>query len=184
MYIYSLFVTLDCNKSCPYCFIQKKKTTFDLSKLDKIDYNNYKFVSILGGEPGLLQQQEIEDLFNHLSYIPNDKLLVVTNGLFMDKYYDLYPNINYSYHITDLTNYKLYPYNNISNVIIVTMDNIASVHDFIQNNDVEVQLIPNRFEKNKLLISPKYNQLLRLSESKGLKKYPICTCKCSKYLFR
>ena len=165
--ILSIFVTLQCNLRCSYCFIQdKRKTKLDLSKIPKnISGYEYDTVSIVGGEPGILSYDEIGLLFDALTNVPIDKLLIVTNGLFIDKYYNYFPYLDYSYHITDFSTpkeIKLYPsYSNVSNLIVVTskeLENIITSVEYYTNT--QFQIVENKNER--LITNKRFHYLCSL----------------------
>lgn len=174
--IFSLFVTNQCNKNCNYCFIQKRNTKFCINKLKYIDYNKYDYISILGGEPGILSFNEIESLFSSLSYIPNNKILIVTNGLFLDRYYKLYDMFNYSYHITDLTNYKLYTEKNVQNLLVATKNNLKHLTKILSDNPTTLfQVVQNIFEPT-LILNKEFRQIVKRSNVifNGKTKFVSC----------
>ena len=90
----TLFLTEICNKTCPYCDIPKLKKQRDINEelfykyfpiINKSD--NFKWFTITGGEPGLVNPDIWEFLFSDLNHLTR----VNTNGVFFDKgYFDKY----------------------------------------------------------------------------------------------
>ena len=133
MKIFNLFVTKQCDRSCSYCFVQKARTTFNPYKIpSNLPWEKYQYICILGGEPGLLNEFEVKTLLDKVSYIPKDRRLIATNGLFLKKYFNKYPDLTYAYHITDLTEPPLSYKGRINFIIILTSDNIKQVIDYVK----------------------------------------------------
>jgi len=77
-----LILTEHCNKHCEYCDCRQPRPDFDLvrfktdiSEIDK--YVEYDTVTFSGGEPGLLSQYEMSELFHMFR---DKNILLFTNG--------------------------------------------------------------------------------------------------------
>ena len=165
-----IFVNKECNLHCPYCFVKKFPSKFCPEKIELPD--SFREILILGGEPGLLDKKEVEILFEKLKGI-TQPISIATNGLFIKKYYDLYPNFQYVYHITD---YKtVYDLPNITNLIVVTSTNIDTVLKLVQDNmNINFSINENLFEHliSIPIVNKKYLKLLTLPNvNKICKRY-------------
>lgn len=90
---YAIAITDKCNWTCPYCAVKnnydfKNSITPDkiFDAIKKIEYNSD--VTLMGGEPGLVQRNLIEQYIKLLK-IKKCKLYLETNGTFILKYPDL-----------------------------------------------------------------------------------------------
>ena len=87
----SLFITQVCNENCYYCDIptikNPKHINLSLYKTFCDVISNYKFdfLSLSGGEPGVLDTETLDRIFSLSPF----KLKVNTNGLFIEKKYHL-----------------------------------------------------------------------------------------------
>jgi organic radical activating enzyme len=104
----AFFVTEKCQFNCEYCDIPtiKNPKHFDpvlfLRYVDFINDHPFNFITMTGGEPGLLSEVHISLLFTHIVHPIN----VNTNGLFIKKgYYEKYKNKiqMLDYHIVNTT---------------------------------------------------------------------------------
>lgn len=80
----NILITLDCNRSCPYCFLQLDTATMTLTDAQAIvdldGFSDLPNVRILGGEPTLHPQfVDVVRLFRRHN---KNLLTVFTNGLF------------------------------------------------------------------------------------------------------
>lgn len=150
-------VTNKCNATCTYCDFTSLKNTKSINNDDLIliDYymnycistitqNNYnKYISIIGGEIGLLDS----DLLHELELICNkyiykyhyyNKLNWCTNGLLIKNYPNILNNkdIIINYHIIDddMNNFIPYCSDNIYYNIVLTEENENRVIQFIENH--------------------------------------------------
>lgn len=146
-----LFVNKMCNLNCDYCFVRKFPSKFCPEKI--ILPREFNSIMVLGGEPGLLKESEVDTLFNILfSY--RKPISLSTNGLFIEKYYSRYPNITYIHHNANLG--KLYNEPNILNLLVVTSRNIDKVYEFaLKHSNTKFGLNENMFEH--LIAIPKIN---------------------------
>ena len=102
----ALTLTNDCNKRCPWCarpWVEFGKRTDKLSfeKIQNIlnifkTNKNYTAIGLYGGEPGLLTRNEhlqIKELLidNGLAINP-DTVILMTNGLAIKRYADIWAN--------------------------------------------------------------------------------------------
>jgi organic radical activating enzyme len=86
-----LIVTYKCNWDCDFCAVdthKRKPLSFqeikEKLKLIKYNYSNWN-ITISGGEPGLLKENEIKYILDFLKPISNS-ISLNTNGLFLEKY--------------------------------------------------------------------------------------------------
>jgi organic radical activating enzyme len=139
----SIIVTTNCNYRCPYCVLEKNtginlNTDEDNFNIDNLKLlNNYNFnkikkINILGGEPGLLSKEELDLIFNYFKdkNILNDKIRILTNGLFLEKYLEYYKDFNYAYHVIDFNSFKDYSKYNLKLYNLYVIWNEDSVNDF------------------------------------------------------
>lgn len=158
-----LAVTNKCNWNCSYCLVdvhnQPEIKFKDLLKtINDIPENSE--VTLSGGEPGMLQRYQIETIIKILK----DKNCVIdllTNGLFLEKYSDLLPNISeILYHcVEDLDDeFKRYNIENLHYVVVTLNEDIMNgrLEKFLKkNNDINFLLSPNKLLKsdNKIYIN-------------------------------
>jgi hypothetical protein len=153
----SITLTNECNYNCNYCFFYndiKKKFNIDNLKL----LNNYNLllfdrINILGGELGLLTKEELDLIFNYFKdkNIPNNKIYIFTNGLFLEKYLEYYKNrnYNYQYHILNSNLFEKYYIENIEYIFIV--DSIEKIDQIInlanKHNDIIFNISIDKYIK-------------------------------------
>lgn len=134
-----------CNEDCHYCIHKDSELGFrhqyfkpgKLSLLKNVDFSQYKFVTIEGGELGLLSEMELKSIVCSvlMSGFPIQNIVFSTNGLMLEKYGDLFPGSTYVRQIVrGFVDYPEIP--NIRNVIVLTQDRF-SFADFVlsQNPD-------------------------------------------------
>jgi len=97
---YSIAVTYDCNWNCGFCIVDthhQPKVTFEELK-EKIDeVEPFSEVSLSGGEPGLLKQNELEYCIKTLKN-KNCKINVNTNGTFFVNHKEYCDDIDFFYY--------------------------------------------------------------------------------------
>jgi organic radical activating enzyme len=141
----NLFILLFtiCNKRCSYCKLKTKwaKNTnyeekFDFNNLEKLNnynLNSYDSINILGGEIGLLSKEELDFIFNYFKNknVQEDKLCIFTNGLFLEKYFEIYKNIKFKiyYHIIDFDSFIDYSKYNREIALHYIIYNEDSIND-------------------------------------------------------
>ncbi len=92
---YELSVTNRCNWHCDYCLVDTHERDFLRfgTVLDKIDLmKNNSSVTLSGGEPGMLANVEVQNLFEKLNK-KNITIDLLTNGLFLDWHSDYLTSI-------------------------------------------------------------------------------------------
>lgn len=89
----NIFITYRCNKTCYYCDIPGRKNNLDpdISLIEKyfpiINSGTFDTYTLTGGEPGLVDENILDYLFNQSKHL----IKVNTNGVFFDKgYYEKY----------------------------------------------------------------------------------------------
>lgn len=97
-----------CNENCFYCDIpsyHNKNNFLDLELFEKYIYLYDKYrkdrICILGGEPGLLQIEQLNSILDILKKVKNNKIQFFTNGLLLEKIPDIYELYEIHYHIVD-----------------------------------------------------------------------------------
>jgi MoaA/NifB/PqqE/SkfB family radical SAM enzyme len=140
----SIIVTTSCNYRCPYCVLEKN-TGIDLdikyddnfniknlNLLDNYDFDKLIKVNILGGEPGLLSRKDLDSIFNYFKNknVPNSKIRILTNGLFLEKYLNYYKDFNYAYHVIDFNSFKDYSKYNLKLYNLYVIWNEESIDEF------------------------------------------------------
>lgn len=109
-----------CNENCFYCDIpsyHNKNNFLDLELFEKyiILYDRYRKdrIAILGGEPGLLSQDQLNSILDILKHIKNNKVQFFTNGLLLEKIPNIYELYETHIHIVDdkilMTNFISHP---------------------------------------------------------------------------
>lgn len=126
-----LFVTTHCNQRCFDCcnnyWMIKLKGQFSFEKLKMIDLTPYDNVFITGGEPGLLDKKDINNISSYLlSNYGEKELEVFTNGT----------NINYwpnrIHKLVHIIDYNIQKVENASYVIVITKKtDIKKVKSFL-----------------------------------------------------
>lgn len=128
-----LAVTSICDQKCPYCLINLGNERLNLNKIKKINFSNINYINITGGEPGTLNLNEVTQLFEELKSIGQEKIRIFTNGLFIEKYYDLFPKLIYTHHVIS-SERKLYEKENIKKVLVIDQSNIDDLKTVIEKN--------------------------------------------------
>lgn len=144
-----LLLTNICNKSCSYCLTDCQNiSTPDMRSLDKeklyklnsLSLSSYTEISIAGGEPGLVAEPSLWDLFNYL-YARNvgpEKILILTNGLFLKRYGRRFDMFCYDYHVTSADDF-----------VDFSPLNLSMTHSYVVNDD-------NIFDLKSLLKTAKH----------------------------
>lgn len=79
-----ILVSWECNLSCSYCCNEQDRFRSGIikTKLDNVNFNNYKFFCLSGGEP-LLKPNRLADVIYR---IPGNKTIILyTNGILLHK---------------------------------------------------------------------------------------------------
>lgn len=106
-------LTYDCNFSCPYCYEQdvaskRVLTREQIDQIFKIYDNEIERISFFGGEPLLPDNRESIEYI--ISKAPNASYGVITNGYYLEEFFELFKQLNW---------------NNIQ----VTLDGEKEIHD-------------------------------------------------------
>jgi len=144
---YCLVLTYKCNWYCEYCSIDthnnKKEKKFDqiLKEIDQIE--PYSDVTLSGGETGLVSKNKLDIIFNLLEK-KYCEININTNGLFMEKYYNIYYDrvTDFYFHVSENLDNAFIRYNDpdkkIRYLIVVVDNNMKNLDSFLnKNNDVK-----------------------------------------------
>lgn len=106
-------LTYDCNFSCPYCYEQdvaskRVLTREQIDQIFKIYDNEIERISFFGGEPLLPDNRKSIEYI--ISKAPNASYGVITNGYYLEEFFELFKQLNW---------------NNIQ----VTLDGEKEIHD-------------------------------------------------------
>lgn len=151
---YSILITTKCNWNCPYCAVRNKvdmnancDTENIISRLKTIPEKSN--ITIFGGEPGLVQEDILEEYFKNLQE-KECKIYIETNGMFFK-----YPRLcektfEILYHCSqdlfEKEQIEKHDEYNVRYVIVVTDDNICRLGNFLEiNRDILFDLIPSSF---------------------------------------
>lgn len=148
---YVIPITMKCNWNCNYCAINNKydqniiiSKNNNIKKINNIP--NYCRCTLTGGEPGLVDKDEIIEYLNLLK-IKKSELYLETNGLFIEKYPDLIKNFyEILYHCSENLEDKIeyFNFNNIRYLLIITDQNVNRLNEYIKKNFIGIKfdLIP------------------------------------------
>lgn len=174
-----------CDLNCPYCFENLiEQRHFDKKFLDIHDsyFNNddYEFIELRGGEPGLLTDDELLMIFNKAKSLKNLKVMEIdSNGKILSKnLFKLSSNLNNNvkfkikWHITSIESFNKYismlieneKYINYIEFFILLYD----IHDYdlilhILNNIDNISFL------NKLKIEASFPEIITEKKSNGIK---------------
>ena len=171
---YWVHVTERCNWTCTYCIANthtSPKTEQDkvLKMISKIPDGS--FISLTGGEIGMLDKSEIDDIFN-LTKSKNLTVCVDTNGMFLRKFPEYYNYVfDYFYHCSEklLTSDEIFiddPDNKISYMIVVDNENYDRSFEFIKKHDILFHV--HGAMKNKISV-------VNLDRMNALKLFHFCS---------
>lgn len=142
-------VTHECNWNCPYCAIHTHKLP-PISKKqirDKIDsIQTNKIVTISGGEPGMLDEDDIDYILNNLQK-KECTLFLNTNGLFIRRYPEKISKFKQIiYHCSENLNCQDYIIRNIPcdtrYMIVVNDQNFKNLDQFLHmNEDIKFDIV-------------------------------------------
>jgi len=143
-------VTNQCNWDCSYCDnvdsqnVELDKLIECINSLQSL--NPYITISLSGGEPGMLSEKYLEQVFKHI----NNPCEIATNGTFFEKdYHNLFKSKlkEFWYHVTPEINDDNTIYDNIETdlpiqyIFVIHNRNINQVIPFIQRNS-HIQFSP------------------------------------------
>ena len=112
MYTLTFFITERCNRKCEYCDVPTIENPKDidielfLKYTPIINNSKIRYITLTGGEPGLLDEETLKIIFDNISCPVN----VNTNGTFIERgYYDRWKNRIklLSYHIIEEVEHKI-----------------------------------------------------------------------------
>ena len=133
---YDLFVTYSCNWNCDYCIVDTHNNYKNIEDVYR-EIENIKVssrVCILGGEPGMLSEEQVSKIIGDLQD-KNCTLELMTNGLFLERYPQYIESFDYIlYHCSeDLEDdIKIYYNDNIEYQITVTDNNFKNIDSFFK----------------------------------------------------
>jgi len=142
---FCLSITFDCNWNCSYCVADTHNNNITIKDvLDNIKHIEHgSEVTITGGEPGLVNESDMELIFQKLRE-KECKIDITTNGLFIKKYQKYYNEIeSYLYHCSDkLLDLEIYddPDNKIEYMIVIDDLNINNLDSFLENAPIYIRL--------------------------------------------
>jgi sulfatase maturation enzyme AslB (radical SAM superfamily) len=143
----SFFITERCNQKCEYCDVSTIKNPKDLNidlfreYIDLINTFDLKIINLGGGEPGLVPEKYLDEIFEKTRL----KINVFTNGEFIKRGYDIkYKNKIFSikYHIVEKMEYTLKSPND-NYIFVVHKQNIEEAKD-----------LKKRFPKEPIIFTP------------------------------
>jgi organic radical activating enzyme len=137
---YCLPVTYKCNWKCDYCIVDThNQPDITDKKLDLLisEIPRGSEVNISGGEPGLLSLTKINEILQKLKNKDCHPISVMTNGLFLDRYYnEMYDIIDeFNYHCSEdfIKDPVIYndPDSKINYLAVVTDNNLIHLDKFM-----------------------------------------------------
>jgi len=165
-----IYITDECNQSCPYCFEKESGSLKKYSRLlttDQIDHivnmieavNEYKgipfgSITLFGGEPLLPKNHLIiQYLFLKMVASKFPKIDIVTNGITLDYFLDI-----------------LISFESQINSLIVTLNGYRNIHEMIRNssNFPTYEVIVNNISKVLQFTSTIYVKINILLEKRNL----------------
>lgn len=193
----SFFVTQQCNQKCDYCDIPdiKNPRSINLELFDKyaniiIDHYSPTEIRLTGGEIGLLPKDNIDYI---LTSINSNNIRINTNGLFLERHWDLFEKykckLGITYHHIDLNSeiLKKYHHNKINCMFVICNDNINNVKKIIDKYNGKIRYCTSIFEPKRkgdisFVISPsKLKEINKLGLSENICVYMDNDCYCSCY---
>lgn len=131
----NLLVTEQCNLKCSYCINKNKKNKpFDPKLLYRISPELYDLIVLCGGEPGLLNKEDLNLIKEKINY---EKIKIFTNGLFLKKHGIFFQNSIFIVHLTDKNMIDVinkYNDNIQQNLIILSDINDLDILEFYAEN--------------------------------------------------
>jgi len=137
-----ILLTQKCNWTCEYCIAKNFHINKTIDQiLDEIENlpNHIKKITLSGGEPGMLEREDIEKIIQKAED-KNLEMNLLTNGLFMENFPDLVNRfVEVDYHCSqDLDNEieflnleKNYPNVRFHYLIVVSNKNIKNLDNFL-----------------------------------------------------
>jgi len=150
---YELIITFKCNWYCDYCIVKThdqnpKPLKEVLREIEEIP-SSVESVTIGGGEPGILSEDDITLIINKLLE-RGFTIDLLTNGLFLEKYPHLMENIGETFYhciedISDPKSFKRYDYKELYYVVVLDKPEkenyILEILD--DNEDIEFLILFN-----------------------------------------
>ena len=135
--MYCVPITFECNWDCQYCIVDthNKRSINDDEVLNSLqNIREYSNVTITGGEPGLVNNDQMSKIFDIL--IAKKSIInVTTNGLFLKRYNRYYHLIDsYIYHCSEnLIDIDIVddPDHKVQYTVVIDDDNIQNLESFI-----------------------------------------------------
>lgn len=130
-----LLLNSQCNENCPYCHAKLDNQSFNLDTLNKLDNldNGCEFL-LVGGEPGLLTEDQVVVLIEKIESKKPSKITVQTNGLFISKFYDIFSTkMDFIQHVIS-SSHSIYTQEKIDHYIVIDHSNIDDMILLIESN--------------------------------------------------
>jgi organic radical activating enzyme len=203
------YITNVCNLNCPNCnrfnnYPFKGHFLWDDHKEDYKEWSKklqFKLIGILGGEP-LLNPNLLDWIHGVAELWPESKIVIVTNGTQLDKWPNLHKELRkYKGRVyLEISNHNPFKFQNLLDLVksfypttpeifykkedwIPHFDKLSATQQlkFVDENNIEVQLLPGWSFKNSALIYSKDN--LKLHNSNKELAFRICDFKfCHHFL--
>lgn len=177
---YTLVITFKCNWNCNYCIVDthnQPEISMDriMKHIEGIDNNS--FVSLQGGEPGMLSSKDMKTIFDALNE-KNTKIHVSTNGLFIEKHKEFLKDVSIiSYHCSEdldtakgIDTYDLTEYGvELDYLLTVTDSNYSNIGYFLDTYpDIDFAI----FGADKAMVNGKEGHFLsKVNAMKIVSKY-------------
>jgi len=134
---YSITISYKCNWNCKYCIVDthnRKEPDFEIIKEKIESIVPGSFVSITGGEPGLVSSDKLRYVFNKLK-LKKCFIHVITNGEFFKLKEFINDVDQFAWHCTENLEDKLIlpdiPYNKIEFMLVVTNESYNRLENYI-----------------------------------------------------
>ena len=149
---YEIQLTNKCNWNCDYCLVDVHNMK-DIPFSTVINYvkslpDNAE-VTLSGGEPGTLHEDEIKELFEVLQS-KNCSIDLLTNGLFLKKYPEYFEKVDYTlYHcveyLTDDIQFPNLDQSKVAYVLVIKNDDWDNLSKFMDKyKHIKFMLSPNK----------------------------------------
>lgn len=134
---YIINVTERCNWDCPYCIVKthtSPKRSFESVIKDISDLPYGCDVTLSGGEPGLLTEEQMDTVFLLLKENDSIPVDICSNGLFLEKHSKHLDKVKTVYYhcVTSLNDdIKMYDFENTEYLIVVTKEELHLLDGFL-----------------------------------------------------
>jgi organic radical activating enzyme len=191
---FSLNITYDCNWNCDYCIIDthnksKRKLKQVLEDIDLLP--NKSNISLGGGEPGMLEYNEIYEIIKKLK----DKecnIDLLTNGLFIKEFIntEIMKNIDtIHYHcvenLKDNIEFTEILDKDVDYIIIITDDNYKYLESFLNKySNITFSITPSMNVKplSKKIMFEIIKKYKHRMTKRSIKEFFYCACEGVKYV--